>query len=134
MGQQDARERRGAVSKSTLRITSAELTAAATTQAFNMPDMPPEAVIVGMGIDVATAFDDGGAGVFVADVGNAGDPDSLIAAADIETVGATSTPRGVELPGGPALAGPYTLTIGAGGVNVNTAIAGELVASIYFVV
>lgn len=127
-----SREKKRGVLVSQRRITSADLTAAATSQSFDLPDIPAGALILGGGVEVVTAFDDGATGVFTGDVGESGgDTDAILDGVDLETVGHQGGPLGV-LPS--SYVGAYTpaLLVDAGAVNVNTAIQGELVAKVFY--
>lgn len=133
MGQQDGRDIRRGTFKATLALGFAQLTAAATSQSFNFASpLPLGAVITGVGIEVTTAFDDGSTGVYTADLGiSGGDVDAFLNGVDLEVMTSHAVPQGVQPTG---LVGAVTpaLLVDAGAVNVNTTIAGALVATILY--
>ena len=115
-----------------LSIGHADLTAAATSQAFDFAAaLPADAVVIGATIAVDTGFTDGGSGVFTVDVGTvSGTADSILDGADIASTAVVGTPAGSQPTG---FYGGATLraTVRAG-VNVDTATAGELVVEVYY--
>lgn len=130
-----ARSKRQAVHKATLSVGHADLTAAATSQSIDFAGaLPAGAIVLGVGIEVTEAFDDGGAGVFTADFGiSGGDADAFLDGVDLETEAAHAAPQGAQPTG---LVGAVTpaLLVDAGGVNVNTATAGAAVVTILWAV
>lgn len=135
MGQQDAREIRRGVLKATLTLGFAQLTASATSQSFDFANaLPAGAVILGVGIEVTTAFDDGSTGVYTADLGiSGGDVDGFLNGVDLEVEASHAVPQGAQPTG---LVGAVTpaLLVDAGAVDVDTTIAGALVATVLYAV
>lgn len=120
------------IQTATLTIGHADLTTAGTSQAFAFADaLPADAIIQGAAIDVTEAFVDGGSGVFTADVGTVvGSGDELIDGADIAAIAVVGLPEGSRPIGFYGAVTPE-LVIRAD-VNVNTATAGELTVSVYY--
>ncbi len=133
MGQQDSREIKRGVLKTTLALTFAQLTASATSQSFDFAKaLPAGAVILGVGIEVTTAFDDGSTGVYTADLGiSGGDADAFLNGVDLEVAASHAVPQGVQ-PSGLVGAVTPALLVDAGAVDVDTTIAGVLLATILF--
>ncbi len=133
MGYSDSRELRRGVLKTTLSLGFAQLTASATSQSFDFAKaLPAGAVIVGVGIEVTTAFDDSSTGVYTADLGiSGGDVDAFLNGVDLEVEAAHAVPQGVQPTG---LVGAITpaLLVDAGAVNVSTTVAGVLLATILY--
>jgi len=123
-----------AVKKASLAIGFADLTASATSQSFDFADvLPSGAIIIGVGIDVSIAFDDGSTGVYTADLGiSSGDTDAFLNGVNLEVAAAHAVPQGVQPTG---LVGAVTpaLIVDAGAVDVDTTIAGALEVSILYV-
>lgn len=143
MGHQDAREKRSEgdistlqgqrVQKLSLTVLDTELTESDGAQSFDFAEaLPDDAVIVGVGLDVTEGFTDGVAGVFTADLGiSGGDTDSLLDGADLASIAKVSSPQGVRPTG---LYGGETIALDVkADVNVDTATAGEVTATVYFV-
>ncbi len=137
MGYQGLRRAENAsrgVKKVCLTIGFADLTASASSQSFDFAAaLPAEAVIIGVGIDVSTAFDDGSTGVYTADLGiSSGDTDAFLNGVDLEVAAAHAAPQGAQPTG---LVGAVTpaLIVDAGAVDVDTTIAGALVVTILYV-
>lgn len=138
MGYQDSREKRrqatalassGAMAQAFLTVTAADLTAAASTQAFPFAvALPATAVVLGVRFDVTIGFTDGASGVFEGLLGEAGRVDFMLDKG-IATSGIVAALEAGAL----GFVGAVTpiLTISAD-VDVNTATVGSLIAGITY--
>jgi len=124
------------VKKATYSLGHAGLTTAGSSQSFDAAVIPENSIVIGCDIDVTEAFTDGSAGTFTADVGvKAGDVDAVLDGADLTTaIARLDSPRGVSgLPSMLFLDGATMALKVIGSVNVDTATAGALTLSVYYI-
>jgi hypothetical protein len=128
----------GMVQKRVLAIGHADLTDADGSQTLNIGTaLPTNAMILGVSIALATSFTGGGAGIVTVNIGSAGDPDAIVANADLFAAavdGVASTfsdgiaPRKIF-----ALATQLTATVDAD-VDVADLTAGAATITVAFIV
>lgn len=108
-----------------------QLTDADGSQDFNFASaLPTGAIVLGGSINVTTAFTDGAAGVFTADLGHSGDVDSILDGAALGSIAHVSTPQGVKESGYYGAITPRLTALAT--VNLNTATAGACTAYVYY--
>ena len=115
-------------------IHHTDLTAGAHTQTFDFTNALPEhALVIGSHVDVTEAFTDGAAGTFTCDVGiKGGDVDVWLDGVNIQAaIADLDAPKGVA-PAGCFLGSKTPMVTIDGSVNLNTATAGNLVASLFY--
>jgi hypothetical protein len=121
------------VRKMSLQITTAELTAAATSEALDIGVLPAGAVVLGREIVQTTPFSGGGATAASVDVGYATDPDIIEDGADVfATIARQAGTSGVSP--NAALGGETLQATVISDVNVSTLTAGDITVYVWFAV
>jgi hypothetical protein len=110
------------------RVTSAELVAAATTQAIDLFTLPADAVVLSVDVDVEEGFADSGAiSALVLEVGLAADPDAFFLSSTVFGVTGKAEKPGAWFAGdGAAIEGKFTAT----GANLGDGAATALDAGV----
>lgn len=112
-------------------VVYTDLTDADGSQDFNFASaLPTGAIVLGGSINVTTAFTDGAAGVFTADLGYSGDVDSILDGASLAAIAHVATPAGVKESGYYGAITPRLTMLAT--VNLNTRTAGALTAYVYY--
>lgn len=115
--------------KRTFAFDDSDIAVAATSAEIDLGGpLPPDAVVVGLFADITADWDDGAAGTFAADVGNATDDDKFTATElDIDG-GVSQDNRSIYIP-----AGGDTLRVTfSGSANLSTLTSGVMELTIWF--